>query len=138
MANPWLLTHLKAELVCMCLPLWSWITWGWGGHAVRRVLHNPKPRLGEKASSHWLLLLLLKLGSLRPSCALDPNPFPLQEQNAWTATATSQLWTLKQNLNRSFYIFQSRHAWIKKLTLSSFSSSSVTSPSTSSKAALHG
>lgn len=138
MANPWLLTHRKAEIVCMWIPLWCCHTSARGPEGQEGIAQS-KPSSRGGSSSHGLILLLLKLGSLGPSCALDPDPLSLLERNAWlAATGASQLWTLKENLNTSYYIFQSRHCWIKKLTLSSFSSSSVTSPSTSSKAALHG
>lgn len=125
-------------LVCMWLPVWGWVTWVWGGHRVRRVLHNPNPQLGEHRGSHWLLLLLFKLGSLRSSCALNPDVFPLQEQNSLVQPLLLPSCELLNKNYTHLYVFQNRPYWIKKLTLSSFSSSSVTSPSTSSKAALHG
>lgn len=108
------------------------------GATVRRVLHNPSLELGVHVGSHWLLLLLFKLGSLRSSCALDPDVLPLQEQNSLVQPLLLPSCELLNKNYIHLHVFQNRSYWIKKLTLSSFSSSSVTSPSTSSKAALHG
>lgn len=77
---------------------------------------------------------LPKLGSPGSCCVLGPHPSPLQ-QLLPLPSCRLQLHKPKQG---SCVFPQSRRCWIKKLTLSSFSSSSVTSPSTSSKAALHG